>query len=159
MEANRSRCLLPQVNALVSETSMLSLDETYDQDDLITDQNNFQIESDDGLGDIWMEMTLALESSKDVARNVIDQSGNTQEECVHSVIFKEDLGFVCRVCGIVEKSIENVFDYQWVKGSGSQSFYMSEPRSAMATGSKSARGIDETTHLAAHLQALSTSKS
>lgn len=37
------------------------------------------------------------------------------EECEHSCVLKEDLGYVCRICGVIEKSIDTIFDFQWIK--------------------------------------------
>ncbi|KAG9443940.1 hypothetical protein H6P81_015280 [Aristolochia fimbriata] len=66
---------------------------------------------DDGLGDLWCEMNLALECSKEAS----DNSGDTQkeEECEHSCVLKDDLGYVCQICGVIQKSIETIFDFQW----------------------------------------------
>ncbi|KAL6008096.1 hypothetical protein ACLOJK_033602 [Asimina triloba] len=72
----------------------------------------------DGLANIWNEMTLALEFSKD---HTWDGSVPAEEgeECEHSCILKDDLGYVCRICGVIQKSIETIFDFQWIKPYGS----------------------------------------
>ncbi|XP_068663589.1 protein CHROMATIN REMODELING 35 [Aristolochia californica] len=85
---------------------------------------------DDGLGDLWREMTLALECSKEVASDnsadtkkeeecASDNSADTkkEEECEHSCILKDDLGYVCQICGVIQKSIATIFDFQWVSKS------------------------------------------
>ncbi|KAF6173352.1 hypothetical protein GIB67_027047 [Kingdonia uniflora] len=89
------------------------------------DLDNESGQDDDGCSDLWMAMELALESSKEdaVKSSVIEHSEG--EECDHSFVLKDDLGYVCRVCGVISKSIETIFDYQWVKGSKSTRTYMS----------------------------------
>ena len=37
------------------------------------------------------------------------------EECNHSFILKDDLGYVCRICGVVEKGIETIFEFIYSK--------------------------------------------
>ncbi|KAJ6385951.1 hypothetical protein OIU77_029003 [Salix suchowensis] len=63
------------------------------------DEVDTEIE-DDGLGDIWKEMSFALESSKDVVEN--PQPDENMEEgedyCEHSFVLKDDIGYVCRIC-------------------------------------------------------------
>ncbi|KAF9588599.1 hypothetical protein IFM89_013686 [Coptis chinensis] len=132
------------------------------QDNKLSHENSPQSDSDDGLGDIWREMTLALECSKLYAplqlshpnlsslhrflggssvkavavSSLADTTGDTVErnedegkDCDHSFILKDDLGYVCRVCGVIQKSIDTIFDYQWGKVSKTTRTYMSESRS------------------------------
>ncbi|KAL5713344.1 hypothetical protein ACHQM5_015429 [Ranunculus cassubicifolius] len=98
-------------------------------DDLATSNRSYQNDADDGLGDIWTQMTLALECSKEATGDVAENTEEEEEDCDHSYLLKEDLGYVCRVCGVIKKSIETIFDFQWVKGSKTTRTYMSEPRS------------------------------
>lgn len=35
-----------------------------------------------------------------------------EQECDHSFILKEDIGYVCRVCGVVDRSIESIIEFQ-----------------------------------------------
>ncbi|PIA55888.1 hypothetical protein AQUCO_00700304v1 [Aquilegia coerulea] len=100
------------------------------QGDLLINKSR-QRDSDDGLGDIWREMTLALECSKDATGGIAEKGevGEEEEDCDHSYILKDDLGYVCRVCGVIKKSIETIFDFQWGKGSKATRTYMSESRS------------------------------
>lgn len=37
------------------------------------------------------------------------------EDCDHSLLLHDDLGLVCRVCGVIQKRIDTIFDYQWTK--------------------------------------------
>ncbi|KAJ4963628.1 hypothetical protein NE237_023567 [Protea cynaroides] len=98
------------------------------QDDTMIDKSKHQSDEDDGLGDIWKEMTLALECSKDAApeNSAFEHSEEGEgEECHHSFVLKDDLGYVCRVCGIIERAIETIFDFQWIKGTKTTRTYIS----------------------------------
>lgn len=100
------------------------------QDDIMTLESHRKVEiENDGLTDMWKEMTLAMEFSKDAASdNSVVEKGEI--ECDHSCFLKDDLGYVCRICGVIQKSIETIFDYQWIKGTRSTRTYVSETRSA-----------------------------
>lgn len=39
----------------------------------------------------------------------------TEEECDHSFVLKDDIGYVCRVCGVIQRGIETIFDFQYIK--------------------------------------------
>ncbi|KAF5203991.1 Chromatin remodeling [Thalictrum thalictroides] len=100
------------------------------QDDLSINKKGRQRDSDDGLGDIWWEMSLALECSKDATGDIAEKGEDEEgEDCDHSYLLKDDLGYVCRVCGVIKKSIETIFDFQWGKGSKTTRTHMSESRS------------------------------
>lgn len=56
--------------------------------------------------------------------NVQDVAGETShketkadivEDCEHSFILKDDMGYVCRVCGVIEKSILDIIDVNFSK--------------------------------------------
>lgn len=36
-------------------------------------------------------------------------------DCDHFFVLKDDMGLVCRICGIIQKGIEEIIDYQWSK--------------------------------------------
>ncbi|KAL5713349.1 hypothetical protein ACHQM5_015433 [Ranunculus cassubicifolius] len=91
--------------------------------------SNHQTFSDDGLGEIWTEMTVALECYKDPIEDVTNHNEDEEEECDHFFLLKEDIGSVCRVCGVISKSIEKIFEYQWGKVSRSTRTYAYESRS------------------------------
>ncbi|KAJ0943531.1 putative DNA helicase chromatin remodeling SNF2 family [Helianthus annuus] len=76
-------------------------------------------------------MTVGLESSKDADMDLsVNQHGKeNEEECDHSFIMKEDIGYVCRVCGVVERSIESIIEFQHPKRSKSTKTYHYEGRS------------------------------
>lgn len=78
----------------------------------------------DGLTDIWKEMTLAMEFSKDAASDNSVALPKEVQECEHSCFLKDDLGYVCRICGVIQKSIETIFDYQWIKATKSTRTYL-----------------------------------
>ncbi|KAF9619440.1 hypothetical protein IFM89_007015 [Coptis chinensis] len=96
------------------------------KDDELRHESSRQCDLDDGLGDIWGEMTVALGCIKDVTADIVEQNEDEGEECGHSFVLKDDLGFVCRVSGVIKKSIETIFDYQWGKVSKTTRTYMSE---------------------------------
>ncbi|KAI4367268.1 hypothetical protein MLD38_023025 [Melastoma candidum] len=103
---------------------------------------------DDGLGDIWTEMSMALECAKDVIEDPIDSAENyssgessseEMEGCDHSFILKDDIGYVCRVCGVIDRKIENIFEFQYNKVKRTRT-YMSESRNHK---NRDFAGIDE----------------
>ncbi|CAN1269457.1 Protein CHROMATIN REMODELING 35 [Linum perenne] len=74
-----------------------------------------ETESDeDGLADIWNEMSIALkEEAKELSSNA-----NFQEDedcCEHVLIYKEDIGDVCRICGLISREITSIVDVQFIK--------------------------------------------
>nr|XP_043626015.1 protein CHROMATIN REMODELING 35-like [Erigeron canadensis] len=73
----------------------------------------------DGLADIWKEMAIGLESSRDIDPLSTEHASEDEKDCDHSFILKEDIGSVCRVCGIIQRSIESIIEYQRPKGSNS----------------------------------------
>ncbi|XP_054777091.1 protein CHROMATIN REMODELING 35 isoform X2 [Prosopis cineraria] len=69
---------------------------------------------DDGLEDIWREMSMAIECSKDVAMDSpYDEVEKGSGDCDHSYVLKDDLGYVCRVCGVIDRGIETIFEFQY----------------------------------------------
>lgn len=44
---------------------------------------------------------------------VPDEEVKKEEDCDHSFVLKDDLGYVCRVCGVIERSIETIFEFQY----------------------------------------------
>ncbi|RYR44269.1 hypothetical protein Ahy_A08g040625 isoform B [Arachis hypogaea] len=49
----------------------------------------------------------------DASMNVLDEEEEKEEDCDHSFVLKDDLGYVCRVCGVIERSIETIFEFQY----------------------------------------------
>ncbi|PON80783.1 SNF2 domain-containing protein / helicase domain-containing protein [Parasponia andersonii] len=81
---------------------------------------------DDGLENIWNEMSMALEVSKDVATDPSsdEQEKEYEENCDHSFVLKDDLGYVCRICGVIDKEIEKIFEFQYLKMKRSSRTYL-----------------------------------
>ncbi|OVA06195.1 SNF2-related [Macleaya cordata] len=131
-DSRRSKVKKEEDKSLGGETASAKSKGVYVgvQDDLMSDSGSGNSGEDDGLGDIWREMNLALECSKSTVpeQTAVEEEG---EECDHSFVLKDDLGYVCRVCGVIEKSIETIFDFQWVKGTKTtRGGYISQSRSA-----------------------------
>jgi hypothetical protein len=38
-----------------------------------------------------------------------------EEACNHDFLMKDDLGIVCRVCGLIQQHIDKFFEYSWKK--------------------------------------------
>lgn len=76
----------------------------------------------DGLEDYWKDFALAVESSKldevDEAANENEDDGKMEDiDCNHDIRIHEDLGHVCRVCGMIVRRADSIIDYQWKKAS------------------------------------------
>ena len=39
----------------------------------------------------------------------------SEEDCDHSSVLKDDLGYVCRICGVIDRGIETIFEFQYNK--------------------------------------------
>ncbi|KAK4340371.1 hypothetical protein RND71_041833 [Anisodus tanguticus] len=91
---------------------------------------------DEGLTDIWNEMSFALEFSKDVAAEPSPDEHMVEEEdeCDHSFILKDDIGYVCRICGVIKRSIETIIEFQYSKAARSTRTYHYEGRSVKDIG-------------------------
>ncbi|KAG6761562.1 hypothetical protein POTOM_034790 [Populus tomentosa] len=99
---------------------------------------------DDGLGDIWKEMSFALESSKDAVENPqLDENMDEDEDyCDHSFVLKDDIGYVCRICGVIEKAIDTIIEIQFNKVKRNTRTYMYESRNAKDRDSNGMVGVD-----------------
>ncbi|KAI4295486.1 hypothetical protein L6164_035529 [Bauhinia variegata] len=106
---------------------------------------------DDGLEDIWREMSMSLECSKDVA---VDPQPEEEEEedkrggedkaggdCDHSFVLKDDLGYVCRVCGIIGKGIDTIFEFQYAKVKRNTRTYMADSWNTKERGKSEVPGF------------------
>ncbi|KAK4803347.1 hypothetical protein SAY86_001550 [Trapa natans] len=101
------------------------------------DGDEFPEDEDDALGDIWKEMNLALEISKNVSEDSShddcmtedeeeEDSKDEEEGCDHSFVLKDDIGYVCRVCGIIKRRIETIIEVQYNKGKRNTRTYISD---------------------------------
>ncbi|CAN0890426.1 Protein CHROMATIN REMODELING 35 [Linum grandiflorum] len=91
-----------------------------------------EAESDeDGLANIWNEMSMALQSTE----NAEDLSSNShieddEECCEHVIIHREDIGDVCRICGVITREITSIVDIQFIKAKRSGRTYVRSPRNS-----------------------------
>ncbi|KAI3876643.1 hypothetical protein MKX03_027665 [Papaver bracteatum] len=98
------------------------------QDDTMSNSGSAGAE-DDGFDDMWMEMKLASEMDVSSALSAATEHIAEENECEHSFVLVDDLGYVCRICSLIEKSREQIFDFQWGKGTKtSRTSYMSQSR-------------------------------
>ena len=42
-----------------------------------------------------------------------DEAEKGGGDCDHSYVLKDDLGYVCRVCGVIDRGIESIFEFQY----------------------------------------------
>ncbi|KAL5555496.1 hypothetical protein UlMin_037732 [Ulmus minor] len=131
----------------VSAYASASGDTEYMEDGVyvgVEDEDDHQASiEDDGLGDIWNEMSMAVEVTKSAAADhSSDEPVREDEEtCHHSYILKDDLGYVCRVCGVIDRGIETIFEFQYVKVRSNRT-YVSESRNSKDTESTAITGLD-----------------
>ncbi|XP_011037161.1 PREDICTED: SNF2 domain-containing protein CLASSY 3-like [Populus euphratica] len=99
---------------------------------------------DDGLGDIWKEMSFALECSKDVVENSPSDENMEEDEdyCDHSFVLKDDIGYVCRICGVIERAIDTIIEIQFNKVKRNTRTYISESQNAKDRDSNGMVGAD-----------------
>jgi DNA repair and recombination RAD54-like protein len=38
-----------------------------------------------------------------------------EDYCDHSFVLKDDIGYVCRICGVIEKAIDTIIEIQFNK--------------------------------------------
>ena len=62
--------------------------------------------------DIWFKLYCLLQ---DIAVDPEEDQKEGGEECEHSFVLKDDIGSVCHICGLVDKSIESIFEYKYPK--------------------------------------------
>ncbi|KAL6839155.1 hypothetical protein ACP4OV_031046 [Aristida adscensionis] len=98
------------------------------QTDILIETNIPMVEEEkpknesDGLDDYWKDFALAVESTKldgtDEAANEKENNANEAEnDCNHDIRIHEDLGHVCRICGMIVRRADSIIDYQWKKAS------------------------------------------
>uniref|UniRef100_A0ACD5WQZ0 Uncharacterized protein n=1 Tax=Avena sativa TaxID=4498 RepID=A0ACD5WQZ0_AVESA len=90
----------------------------------------------DGLEDLFREMDVALLCLKTNGseHSIVLSGKDTCEEvvvdCYHEFLVKDDMGMVCRFCGLIQQRIENMLEFQWKKPKQSYRTYPSEPRNS-----------------------------
>ncbi|XP_044982712.1 protein CHROMATIN REMODELING 35-like [Hordeum vulgare subsp. vulgare] len=87
----------------------------------------------DDLDDLWNDMSIALACSKTIGsdHSIVPPENNNSEvvdRCHHDFLMKDDLGIVCRVCGLIQQHIESIFETNWKKRMQSNRTYAPEPR-------------------------------
>uniref|UniRef100_M4DZS2 Sugar phosphate transporter domain-containing protein n=1 Tax=Brassica campestris TaxID=3711 RepID=M4DZS2_BRACM len=78
-----------------------SSSKTPTDDDNETHLNGVDDEEEEE-AELWRQMAFAQESSKVTVENVQDNDPKQTEDCEHSFIYKDDVGEVCRVCGLIK---------------------------------------------------------
>ncbi|KAL2460103.1 SNF2 domain-containing protein/helicase domain-containing protein [Abeliophyllum distichum] len=81
--------------------------------------------SSDGLDDIWKEMT---DTDADLPPDEREAEGG--EDCEHSFILKDDIGEVCRICGVIGRGIETIIEYNFSKVTRNTRTYRYDGRSS-----------------------------
>lgn len=101
------------------------------EDEDASEEGNNRADADvDGLDDIWKEMNFALQCSKDTAEDPPDDhTKGPQDMCDHSFVLKDDIGYVCRVCGVIQRGIEEIIEYQYAKSTRTARSYFSDSKS------------------------------
>ncbi|XP_076929299.1 protein CHROMATIN REMODELING 35-like [Bidens hawaiensis] len=103
--------------------------EDEDDDDVMVEEDESDSQSDiDPNEDIWNEMRIGLESSKEMHPLPDQKPSEDEQECDHYYILKDDIGYVCRVCGMVQMPIDSVIEFQRPKTSKSIRTYHYEGR-------------------------------
>ncbi|CAL4929219.1 unnamed protein product [Urochloa decumbens] len=74
----------------------------------------------DELDDLWMGMSVAMACSEINQANqsivpIESNNEDTENACNHDFRLKDDLGIVCRICGLIQQRIENIFEHSWKK--------------------------------------------
>ncbi|OMO75593.1 SNF2-related protein [Corchorus olitorius] len=122
------------------DNSIMDESKYIDTDDEEGIDNQADTANDEGLKNIWKEMAFAFECSKENASvtrtSEFPSEDDDEEVCDHSFIIKDDVGRVCRICGIIETGIETLIDIQYSKAQRSIRTYSYEPRN------KSIRGLN-----------------
>ncbi|RLN41709.1 hypothetical protein C2845_PM01G04010 [Panicum miliaceum] len=88
----------------------------------------------DELDDPWMGKSVALAFSEQI--NQVNQSlvpiesncEETEYACNHDFLLKDNLGIVCRICGLIQQRIENIFEHSWKKRKQSYRTYPAKHR-------------------------------
>ncbi|AQK50875.1 Protein CHROMATIN REMODELING 35 [Zea mays] len=95
---------------------------TSPEPDMVIEEEEKHKNESDGLDDYWKDFALAVESTKldEVDEAAIEKEDNGKMEdidCNHDIRIHEDLGHVCRVCGMIVRRADSIIDYQWKKAS------------------------------------------
>uniref|UniRef100_A0A0E0PVY7 Uncharacterized protein n=2 Tax=Oryza rufipogon TaxID=4529 RepID=A0A0E0PVY7_ORYRU len=59
---------------------------------------------------------LVLDTNEDMSNEKdVDDENEMDDDCNHDIRIHEDLGHVCRICGMIVRKAETIIDYQWKK--------------------------------------------
>ncbi|CAN8248046.1 unnamed protein product [Cochlearia groenlandica] len=147
VEGQRSRDrVLPVENGMVNEKGVNVGQTKRDkflpaENDVVNDKGVYVgVEEDDSdneseaaevdLGNIWNEMAMAIVCSKDTTGESSHKEPKTDvvEDCEHSFILMDDMGYVCRVCRVIDKSILDIIDVQFSKAKRNTRTYAPKTR-------------------------------
>ncbi|BAH94230.1 Os08g0289300, partial [Oryza sativa Japonica Group] len=87
------------------------------------------VKESEGLEDLWKDFSLAAECTKldtneDMSNEKdVDDENEMDDDCNHDIRIHEDLGHVCRICGMIVRKAETIIDYQWKKASRTRTNY------------------------------------
>ncbi|CAD6202206.1 unnamed protein product [Miscanthus lutarioriparius] len=89
----------------------------------------------DELDDLWMGMSVALACSEtnQVSLSIVPFESNseeTEDACSHDFLLKDDLGMVCRICGLIQQRIEKIFEHSWKKRNQAYRTYPKKQRNS-----------------------------
>lgn len=63
------------------------------------------------------------------------------EDCDHSFVLKDDLGYVCRICGVISRGIETIIEVQYAKMKKSTRTYAADSRTTKDRESSGLEGV------------------
>ncbi|KAJ3702736.1 hypothetical protein LUZ61_006441 [Rhynchospora tenuis] len=122
------------------DTCIVEHTSLYNSSDMETDGSD---DTDGPPGDdfeeCWRDMDLAMETAKENEdkkgdaghfrrQDLCEEEEEEEDVCIHDCKLDEQHGLVCRICGLIEKKIDAIFEYQWHKPSRSIKTYPVEPR-------------------------------
>ncbi|RID66912.1 hypothetical protein BRARA_D02022, partial [Brassica rapa] len=124
---------LPQESVISGESSGSDLSpQGYNEEDsssIHTDDDNgthpYGVGEEEE-AELWRQMAFAQESSKVTVENLQDNDPKQVEDCEHSFIYKDDVGEVCRVCGLIKTPIESIIEVVYYKPKRSRRTYTRE---------------------------------
>ena len=64
---------------------------------------------------IWLYLLVQLDEVDEAANEKEDDGKMEDIDCNHDIRIHEDLGHVCRVCGMIVRRADSIIDYQWKK--------------------------------------------
>ncbi|EOA26569.1 hypothetical protein CARUB_v10022627mg [Capsella rubella] len=76
--------------------------------------------------ELWRQMAFAQESDKETVEHSQSNDLKQVEDCDHSFIYKDDIGEVCRVCGLIKTPIERMIEVVFNKPKKMRRTYMRE---------------------------------